>query len=111
MFQPSDHFCGHPLDLLSEVHAFPVLRAPELDEILQVRSHQSRVEEQNHLPRYAGYTSDAAQNMIGLLRCESKLLALVQFFIHQLPQYASVCFLSSPPLGMYSLLHMHIPMV
>ena len=31
VFQPSDHCCGPPLDLLQQVHVFPVLRAPELD--------------------------------------------------------------------------------
>jgi len=51
MLQPSDHFCSPPLDLLQQVHVFPVLRAPELDTGLQVGSHQSRVEEQNHLSR------------------------------------------------------------
>jgi len=43
VLQPSDHFCGLPLDLLQQVHVFPVLRAPELDAGLQVESHQSRV--------------------------------------------------------------------
>jgi len=49
VFHPSDHFCGSPLDLLLQLHASSVLRAAELDAILQVGSHQSRVEEQNHL--------------------------------------------------------------
>ncbi|KAK4822001.1 hypothetical protein QYF61_006615, partial [Mycteria americana] len=35
VFHPSDHFCGSPLDLLQQVHVFPVLRAPELDAVLQ----------------------------------------------------------------------------
>ncbi|KAK4818403.1 hypothetical protein QYF61_012324 [Mycteria americana] len=35
VLQPSDHFCGPPLDLLQQVHVFPVLRAPELDTALQ----------------------------------------------------------------------------
>ena len=30
MLQPSDHFCGPPLDPLQQVHVFPVLGAPEL---------------------------------------------------------------------------------
>ncbi|KAK4815348.1 hypothetical protein QYF61_000180 [Mycteria americana] len=35
VFQPSDHFCGPPLDLLQQVHVFLVLGMPELDAILQ----------------------------------------------------------------------------
>ncbi|KAK4816254.1 hypothetical protein QYF61_013888 [Mycteria americana] len=37
MLQPSDHFCGPPLDLLQELHVLLVLRAPELDAVLQYR--------------------------------------------------------------------------
>jgi len=44
VFQPSDHFCGPPLDPLQQVHVFPVLRAPELDAGLQLGSHQSGIE-------------------------------------------------------------------
>ncbi|KAK4812348.1 hypothetical protein QYF61_017125 [Mycteria americana] len=51
VFHPSDHFCGPSLDPLQQVHVFPVLRAPELDTILQVGSHQGRAEGQDHLPR------------------------------------------------------------
>ncbi|KAK4818851.1 LOW QUALITY PROTEIN: hypothetical protein QYF61_020070 [Mycteria americana] len=85
--QPSDHFCGPPLDPLQQLHVLLVLRAPELDAVLQVRSHQSRVEGQNHLPRPAGHASfDAAQDTVGLLGCERTLLAHVQLFVHQYPQ-------------------------
>ncbi|KAK4816418.1 hypothetical protein QYF61_016854 [Mycteria americana] len=87
VFQPPDHFCGPPLDPLQQVHVFPVLRAPELDAVLQVGSHQSAAEGQNHLPRPAGYISfDAAQDMAGFLGCERTLLARVQLFTHQYPQ-------------------------
>ncbi|KAK4810201.1 hypothetical protein QYF61_011795 [Mycteria americana] len=87
VFQPSDHFCGPPLDPLQQVHVFPVLRAPELDTVLQVGSHQSRVEGQNHLLQPAGHAAfDAAQDMVGFLGCECTLLAHVQLFIHQYPQ-------------------------
>ncbi|KAK4830883.1 hypothetical protein QYF61_013812 [Mycteria americana] len=69
------------------VHVFPVLRTPELDAVLQVGSHQSRVEGQNHLPRPAGHASfDAAQDTVGLLGCKRTLLAHVQLSIHQYPQ-------------------------
>ncbi|KAK4815585.1 hypothetical protein QYF61_004800 [Mycteria americana] len=87
VFHPSDHFCGPPLDPLQQVHVFPVLRAPELDAVLQVGSHQSGGEGQNHLPRPAGHTSfDAAQDTVGFLGCEHTLLDHVQLFIHQYPQ-------------------------
>ncbi|KAK4829013.1 hypothetical protein QYF61_001769 [Mycteria americana] len=87
VFHPSDHFCGPPLDTLQQVHVFPVLRTPELDAVLQVGSHQSGAERQNHIPRPAGHTSfDAAQDMVGLLGCECTLSAHVQLFIHQYPQ-------------------------
>ncbi|KAK4819924.1 hypothetical protein QYF61_015299 [Mycteria americana] len=75
-------------DVTSEVqlHVLLVLRAPELDAVLQVRSHQSRVEGQNHLPRPAGHaSSDAAQDVVGLLGCECTLSAHVQLFVHQYP--------------------------
>ncbi|KAK4830027.1 LOW QUALITY PROTEIN: hypothetical protein QYF61_008365 [Mycteria americana] len=67
MFQPSDHFCDPPLDLLQQVHVFPVLRAPELDAVLQMGSHQT-------------------QDTVGFLGCKCTLLAHVQLFIHQYPQ-------------------------
>ncbi|KAK4815374.1 hypothetical protein QYF61_001362 [Mycteria americana] len=87
VFHPSDHFCGPPLDPLQQVHVLPVLRAPELDAVLQVRSHQTRVEGQNPLPRPAGHASfDAAQDTVGFLGCECTLPAHVQLFIHQYPQ-------------------------
>jgi len=49
IFQPSD-LSGLPLDLLQQVHVFPVLRALQLEAGLQVRSHQNRAEGQNPLP-------------------------------------------------------------
>ncbi|KAK4827196.1 hypothetical protein QYF61_015224 [Mycteria americana] len=83
----SYHFCGPPLDPIQQVHVLPVLRAPELDTVLQVGSHQSRVEGWNHFPRPAGHASfDAAQDTVGLLGCECTLLAPVQLFVHQYPQ-------------------------
>ncbi|KAK4806889.1 hypothetical protein QYF61_012610 [Mycteria americana] len=56
VFQPSDHFCGLPLDPLQQVHVFLVLRAPELDAVLQ--------------------------DTIGFLGCKCTLLAHVQLFIY-----------------------------
>ncbi|KAK4829697.1 hypothetical protein QYF61_006072 [Mycteria americana] len=68
------------------VHIFPELRTPELHAVLQVGSHQNRVEGQNHLPQPAGHASlDAAQDTVGLLGCECSLVAHGQLFIHQYP--------------------------
>ncbi|KAK4827094.1 hypothetical protein QYF61_014196 [Mycteria americana] len=87
VFHSSDHFCGPPPDPLQQLHVFPVLRAPELDAVLQVGSHQSRAEGQNHLPRPAGHAAfDAAQDTVGFLGCECTLLGHIQLFIHQYPQ-------------------------
>ena len=64
-----------------------MLGAPELDAGLQVGSHQSGAEGQNHLPEPTGHASlDAAQDTVGLLGCERTLVAHVQLFIHQYPQ-------------------------
>jgi len=87
VFQPSDQCCDPPLDLLQQLHVLLVLRAPELDRILQVGSHQSRAEGQNHLPHPAGHASlDVAQDTVGLLGCKCTFVAHVQLFIHQQSQ-------------------------
>ncbi|KAK4805639.1 hypothetical protein QYF61_022397 [Mycteria americana] len=62
-------------------------RTPELDTVLQVGSHQSGVEGQNHHPQPAGHGSfDAAQETVGFLGCERILPAHVQLFMHQYPK-------------------------
>jgi len=87
VFQPSNHFCGPPLDLLQQLHVFPVLRAPEMDSGLQVGSHQSRVEGQNHLPQPAGHTSlDAALDAVGPLGCQHTLPGHLELLVKQHPQ-------------------------
>ena len=56
----------------------------DLDTVLQVGSHENRVEGENPLPRPAGHISpDAAQDTVGFLGCERTLLAHSQFSIHQ----------------------------
>ena len=81
VFHPSDHFYGPPLDPLQWVHVFPVLRAPGLDLILQVGSHNSGVEGQIHLPWPAGYAYfDVAQDLVDLLGHERTLSSHVQLF-------------------------------
>ncbi|GAB0205260.1 hypothetical protein GRJ2_002991600 [Grus japonensis] len=87
VLQPSDHLHGPPLDSLQQLHVSPVLGTPDLDTVLQVESHKSRVEGQNHLPRPAGHTSfDAAQDTVGFLGCKRTLLAHVELLINQYPQ-------------------------
>ena len=55
--------------------------------MLQVRSHASRVEGQNHLPWPASHTSlDATQAIVGLLGCKRTLTAHVELLINQRPQ-------------------------
>ncbi|XP_053932310.1 coiled-coil domain-containing protein 91 isoform X1 [Cuculus canorus] len=79
VLQHSAHLCGPPLDPFLQAHVFPVLKAPELDAMLQVGSHKTRVEGQNPLPCPAGHASfDAAQDTVGLLGCDCILSAHVK---------------------------------
>jgi len=58
-----------------------------LDTTLQMKSHQHRVEGQDHLPCPADHTSfETTQDMVGFLGCKGILLAQVQFAIHQYHQ-------------------------
>jgi len=64
-----------------------VLRHPELDARLQVGSHQSRAEWQNHLLQPADHTAfDVAQAMVNLLDCKHTLLGHVELLVNQHPQ-------------------------
>ena len=64
-----------------------MLQTTELDAGLQVRSHQSRVQGQNHLPQTAGHNScDATQDTAGLLHCECTLLGHIELLINRHPQ-------------------------
>jgi len=40
VFHSMDRFCGPPLYALQQVHVSPVLRAPHMNTVLQVRLHQ-----------------------------------------------------------------------
>ncbi|KAK4822675.1 hypothetical protein QYF61_019042 [Mycteria americana] len=86
VLQPSDHLCGPPLDSLQQVHVLLMLGTPEPNAVLQVGSHESRVEGENHLPRPAGHASfDAAQDTVGLLGCKHTLPGHVELLINQHP--------------------------
>ena len=77
--QPSDNLCDPPLDLLQQLHILLVLEAPELDTVLQVESHESIVEVQDHLSQPAGHVSlEAAQDTVSLLGYKKTLPAYVE---------------------------------
>jgi len=87
VLQPSDYLHGLPLDPLQQLWVLPVLVAPDLDAVLQIGPHESRVEGNNHLSLPAGYSSfDAVQDIVGLPGCKHTLLPHVQLFIHLDPQ-------------------------
>ena len=50
VIQPSDHLHFPPQELFQQLNVHFVLEAPELDTVLQVGSHENRVEGQNHFP-------------------------------------------------------------
>ncbi|KAK4827794.1 hypothetical protein QYF61_021747 [Mycteria americana] len=80
-------FMAPPLDSLQQVHVLLMLGAPELNAVLQVGSHKSRVEGENPPPRPAGHASfDAAQDTVGSLGCKRTLLGHVDLVINQQPQ-------------------------
>ena len=108
VFHPLDHFCGLPLDTLQQVHLSPVLRTPHEDAVLQMRSHQCRIERQDHLPQPACHASfDIAQDTVGFVGCEGTLLAHVHLAIHQYPRVLFVLAVFCPQVsllfsGLYS---------
>lgn len=60
-----------------------MLGIPQLNAALQVRSHKSRVERENHLPQTAGQSSfSAGQAIIGFLGCRCTLLAHVELLVN-----------------------------
>jgi len=50
VLQPSDHLSSPPLDPLQQLQILPVLGAPGLDKVLQMRPHKSKAEGGNPLP-------------------------------------------------------------
>lgn len=75
--QPSCHLHAPPLDLLQQVHVLIMLGVPELDAVLHVGSHESRVGEENYLSGPAGHAaSDPAQDVAGFQGCQHSQLML-----------------------------------
>ena len=73
VLQPSENLCGPSLDLLQLLYAFIVLRAPGLDEVLQMGPYKGRIETQ---PRI----------QLAFQSANATLLACVKIFVHQNPQ-------------------------
>jgi len=80
MLQPPDHFRGPPLDALQQLHVLVVLGFPELNAVLQVGCHKSRVEEQNDLPLSAGHPSYMKRKMCHVSLPHFKMYPVFQIF-------------------------------
>ena len=64
-----------------------MLGIPEMNAVLQMKSHKSRIKGKNCLPQPDGHISlNAEEDTTGFLGCKCTLLVHVQFFIHQHPQ-------------------------
>jgi len=70
------------MDPLQQLHIFPVLKVPDLNLVVQMRPHKSRVKRGNHFPP-GHLTSDVAQDTLGLLGSKYALLIHVHLLIHQ----------------------------
>ncbi|XP_030305802.1 small integral membrane protein 31 [Calypte anna] len=67
VLQPTAHFCGSPLDTLKEQYVL-MLATTALDTILQVESHKSGVQGENHLHGRTVHASfDASPNTLFIL--------------------------------------------
>jgi len=73
--------------VFQQLNIILVLGALELDTVLQVGSHENRVEGQNHLSQPVGRSSlDSTQDTLGILGCKHTLPAHVKSFINQCSQ-------------------------
>lgn len=78
------------MDLLEHISVLPVLGTPQLDAALQVESHQTGEEGQNHPPlTFWSHCFWCYQDMIGFLDCKCTWPGHVQALIHQHPQALS----------------------
>lgn len=71
MPQPSDHSLWPSSGFAPKVHVLIILRASDLDAVLQVRSPECGVEGENHLSQPAAHAAfDAAKDMVGNVSIE-----------------------------------------
>ena len=111
ILQSSDHLHCPPLDLFQQPHNFLVLRAPDLDAVLQMSPHKGRVKEDGHFPHCADHLSfDAAYDIVGLPGCKCTLLSHVKFFTNQVtPRSFSAGLLSVSSPSLYT--HLGLPLL
>ncbi|XP_068544652.1 inhibitor of nuclear factor kappa-B kinase subunit alpha-like [Anas acuta] len=83
--QALHQLCSPSLDTLQGLNVL-VMRGPKLNTALEVLPHQSRVQEDDHLPGPVGCTiPDTSQDAVGLLGHLGTLLVHVQASINQIP--------------------------
>jgi len=87
MFHFLNHFCGSALDSLKQFLVLLELRGAELDTVLQMWSHQDRVEQEESLSQFTNHTpSNTPQDAIGFLGHKGTVLAHGNPAVHQDPQ-------------------------
>ena len=92
MLQSLNHFCGSVLDSLKTFLVLCELRVRELDTILQMRSHQGRVEGEENGSQSNNYTpSNTPQDAISFLGHKGTVLAYGHPAVHQDPQVLFPC--------------------
>lgn len=83
VLQPSDQICAPLHQTPANRSMSSCAEAPELNAVLRVGSHQSRLEQQDLLPRPADYAaSEAAQDTVGSVHVAGSY----SVFIHQHPR-------------------------
>lgn len=79
------------------------MESPELDTVLQVASHKSRADGQDHLPCLAGHSAfDATQDTVVVLGCQCTLLAHAELLVYQQPQALLLRAILSPLSAQYA---------
>ncbi|XP_065422571.1 uncharacterized protein LOC101936070 [Chrysemys picta bellii] len=80
VLQPPNHFCCPLLESFQFVHILLVVWGPKLGTVLRKRSHQCRIEGNDHVPRSAGNAPTyTAQNAVSLLGNKDTLLTISSF--------------------------------
>jgi len=83
-FHPWDHFCGHPLYALQQLHVSPVLSTPHLDAVLQLRSHSTEQRSRSPPSPYWPHHYGCSPGYSWLSELQGRSPAA----IHQYPQVA-----------------------